>query len=155
MGSPAGRCVQFSYAAYGYTIFVARKAGRYGGCFRSEWASESRKAGGGNERRHWPVGGRQSFWPKGLYGLSRRRLLIMFCAMTDQSATAAQSTKVFLRRRDGFFYGLNGTWTESLEAAREFENASRALIVGRGCGVSELEIVIRNNEAEDRIAINS
>jgi hypothetical protein len=79
----------------------------------------------------------------------------MLRAMTKPPENAVQSTKVFLRRRDGFFYGLNGTWTESLEAAREFENASRALIVGRGCGVSELEIVIRNNDAEDRIAINS
>jgi hypothetical protein len=66
--------------------------------------------------------------------------------MPEPSPKDIESTKVFLRRRDGLFYGASGIWTESVEMARDFENASRALVVGRSFAVSGIEIVIRGSE---------
>jgi hypothetical protein len=63
--------------------------------------------------------------------------------MADESKPIEERAKVFLRRRDGLFYGANGIWTENAEAACDFEDAASALVVGRSLGLSGVEIVIR------------
>jgi len=50
--------------------------------------------------------------------------------------------KVCLRRKDGKFYAGDGGWTAGREMAQDFEEASKALLVGRTLRAKGLEIVM-------------
>ena len=62
--------------------------------------------------------------------------------------------KVFLRRREKLYYTQGGEWTPHQEKARDFEDASSALVFARAADVPGLEIVIVTEDRESSLMIS-
>ena len=72
----------------------------------------------------------------------------------NDNAPSDAPTRVLLRRGDGMFYVREGAWTVDRQMARDFEEASRALVVARTVHADRLEIVVRDGEGESIVLVN-
>jgi hypothetical protein len=73
--------------------------------------------------------------------------------MSDYSASNVPP-RVFLRRTERLYYTQEGKWTPYQEKARDFEDASSALVFARAADLPGLEIVIVTGDRESSLMIS-